>query len=69
MKNPIEHAISIFGTQVALAKAIGVTSEAVRRWRIGIQRVTAERAIDIERVTSRAVTRHALRPDIYGDPP
>lgn len=65
----IQSAVSLFGTQAALAEALGVSSMAVSKWMSGKARVTAERAVDIERVTGARVTRYDLRPDIFGPPP
>lgn len=50
-----------------VATAIGVTLAMLSRWETGVRRVPAERVLDIERVTG--VSRHELRPDIYGPAP
>lgn len=63
MKSAIDRAIDLFDGQAGLAKACGVSQPAVHGWQVR-QRVTAERAIQIERVTDGRVTRHELRPDI-----
>ena len=46
----------------ALAKALGVTSQAVSQWR----RVPVERVLDAEKLTG--IPRHEFRPDIYPPP-
>lgn len=52
------------GGPSALAKAIGkVTSQAVSQW----SKVPVGRVLDVERATG--VSRHELRPDIYGPAP
>lgn len=51
------------GGRKALAAAIGVTRQAIEQWR----RVPAERVLDVERVSR--VSRHDLRPDIFGVTP
>ncbi|WP_019905683.1 YdaS family helix-turn-helix protein [Methylobacterium sp. 77] len=48
------------GGRKALAAAIGVTRQAIEQSR----RVPAERVLDVERISK--VSRHDLRPDIYG---
>lgn len=42
-----------------------ISSQAVSQW----ERVPAARCLVIERATRGRVTRHALRPDLYGPPP
>ena len=58
----IDKAIRIVGSQKALADEMGVTKQAVHKWR---RKVPAERVIDIERATNGQVPRHELRPDLY----
>ncbi len=53
-------------TQTELAERLGVHQTLVGAWLRGEKRVTAERAIDIEKATNREVTREELRPDIFG---
>lgn len=57
--------VAYFGTQRAFSKAVGVSPEAVRKWVHGEQRITAERALQIETVTKGEVTRYELRPDLF----
>lgn len=70
--NPhIAKAIEIFkdkGGQAAFAKEVGVTQGMVSGWLHNRYQVTWERAIKIEEVTNGMVTRHDLRPDIFGKP-
>lgn len=61
MATPIDKAAQVVGGRAALARALGITSQAVYKWR----RVPAERVIDVERATRGLVTRHELRPDLY----
>jgi DNA-binding transcriptional regulator YdaS (Cro superfamily) len=42
-----------------------ISSQAVSQW----ERVPAARCLVIEAATKSRVTRHDLRPDIYGPPP
>lgn len=44
----------------ALAKRLGISCAAVSQWR----RVPVARVLEVERITG--VSRHDLRPDIYG---
>ena len=54
-------------TQKEFAARLGVSQGLVHQWVKGRTRITAERCIQIERVTGGAVTRHILRPDLFGD--
>jgi DNA-binding transcriptional regulator YdaS (Cro superfamily) len=47
-----------------LARRIGVTRQNVHQWR----RVPGERVLAVETATNGTVTRHEMRPDIYGTP-
>jgi len=60
--NAIERAIQAVGGQKNLAKMMGVSKQAVTKWR---KKVPAERVLKIESATNGAVTRHELRPDLY----
>jgi DNA-binding transcriptional regulator YdaS (Cro superfamily) len=66
---PIERAIEKAGGLTELARRLGVaTPQVVSNWR-GRGSVPPEYCIPIEEATERAVTRHELRPDVFGDPP
>lgn len=52
-------AIEIAGGVRALARSLGITHQAIKRW----HKVPADRLVDIERVTG--VDRRKLRPDLY----
>lgn len=58
----IEKAIKVLGNQQMLADTLGVSTQAITKWR---RRIPAERVLDIEKATGGEVTRHELRPDIY----
>jgi len=64
-QDAIAEAIQMFGSEIALARAIGYTAPAVRRAR-DKGRPSAEMACNIEVVTNGRITRLALRPDIFG---
>jgi len=52
-------------SQVAVARAVGVTPQAVSDVLRRNKRVPAEWCLGIERATNGAISRHALRPDLY----
>lgn len=63
MENVCEIAKEKAGGPAALAKALGgVSSQAVSQWK----KVPAERVLDVERITG--ISRHELRPDVFGQP-
>lgn len=53
-------AIKLAGGPRALSRKIGISSQAISQW----DRIPATRVLEVERITG--VSRHALRPDIYG---
>ena len=55
-------------SQQAFADQVGVTQSRVSQWLAG-ERVPAERMAKIESVTEGCVTRHDLRPDVFGAAP
>lgn len=56
-------------SQDQFAKLAGVSQGLVWQWLNGRTTITAERAVELERVTEGAVTRYDLRPDIFGPAP
>lgn len=54
------------GGQTDFARKLGVTQGLVWQWLNGETRVTAERAIEIDKFTGGLVDRATLRPDIFG---
>lgn len=63
--SPITEAVAAFeGGQVALARFLGVTPQAVSQWVTGKRPVPAKHALAIERATG--VSSVALRPDVFG---
>lgn len=68
--NPIQRAVQICGGQTGLAKAIGGSVKQAHVWKwLRSGRVSAERALEIERATNGAVSKYDLRPDIFGPTP
>jgi len=66
--NPIREAASLAGTYTELARRLGVTPQAIKKyeraWDNGNERaVPAHRAIEIEEAVG--VPRHVLRPDLW----
>lgn len=64
----LDRAVAVLKTQEALAIALGVRSPSISGWRRA-GRVPIERCLGIEAATNGAVTRHDLRPDIFGPAP
>lgn len=63
-KTPLQKAIDAVGSQAALAAKIGKTQQAVSHWLKKDGRVPAELVLAVE--TASGVSRHELRPDIFG---
>ncbi|WP_082511553.1 transcriptional regulator [Devosia sp. Leaf420] len=59
----LQSAIDAAGSASELARRLGIKPAAVLQW----VRVPAERCLEVERVTG--VSRHELRPDVYGPAP
>ena len=53
-------------TQVALGRRLGKDGSTIMRWERGLVAVPAEIVLDLERITG--ISRHDLRPDVYGPP-
>lgn len=51
------------GRRTALSVTLGITPGALSQW----SQVPPDRAIDVERITG--ISRHELRPDIFGPAP
>ena len=64
--DPIKAAIDAVGTQSALAAALGIKTPSISEWKER-GKVPAARVLDVERLTG--VSRHHLRPDIFGPAP
>ena len=54
-----------FGTQGAVARAVGVTPQAVSEMVRKGREVPAKWCLPIEEATGGKITRHDLRPDLY----
>jgi DNA-binding transcriptional regulator YdaS (Cro superfamily) len=65
-KNPaVQRAILAAGSQKALADKLGLPQSAISKRLNGQVPVTAEWAVEVERVLRGAVKRHELRPDLW----
>lgn len=62
----IERAIEIHGSQVKLAHAIGCSQQYISWLLSEAKQISAEKAVEFEKATGGAVSRHDLRPDIFG---
>ena len=62
----LEKAVELCGSQAALARKVGVSPQAIQKWK---KRVPAERVLDIEEATGGVVTRYDLRSDLYREAP
>jgi DNA-binding transcriptional regulator YdaS (Cro superfamily) len=62
METSIKKAVSAAGGQSALARALGVSPQAVQQW-VFAGRVSHKKVIDVEKASG--VSRFELRPDLY----
>jgi len=63
---PLDRACKAAGGVVELARKLGIKPPSISEWKAR-KRVPAERVLDVERLTG--VSRHDLRPDIFGPAP
>jgi DNA-binding transcriptional regulator YdaS (Cro superfamily) len=61
--SPLQTAIQNVGTASELARQLGITPAAVLQW----DKVPPNRVLQVERLSG--VSRHVLRPDIFGPLP
>ena len=64
MCKAVQTAIDCYGSQVAMAAALGVKQPTISEWLRGCRRVPAERCLQIEGGTGGKVRCEDLRPDI-----
>ena len=60
----IEKVISIYGSQVAASRQLGISSSLLNHWLGGRFAIPANRCVEIEKKTG--VSRAELRPDLFG---
>lgn len=63
-QHPIITACNMLGGQARMAKALGITGPAIGQWVTGLRQVPLERCVQIQRMTSGAVTMDDMRPDM-----
>lgn len=63
MKNAIKNAIAHYGSITNMARATGVTVQAIRFYRDGRTPCNPKVALKVERDTNGAISRYDLRPD------
>lgn len=68
-QSALEKAIEVVGSQAELARRIGKKQAHIWNWLNRDKDVPAEVVASIEDATGGAVTRHDLRPDIFGPAP
>ena len=67
-QTPLERAVELCGGQAGLARRIGSSQQSVAYWLTkAVRGVPAEMVPAIEQATGFQVTRHDLRPDIFGE--
>jgi DNA-binding transcriptional regulator YdaS (Cro superfamily) len=62
----IKKAIAIAGSQQALADGIGLSQKGISWLLIHAQNVSAEIAVNVHKYTGGRVSKHDLRPDLFG---
>lgn len=69
MKNltPVQRYVAFAGNQAKAAERLGVSPGMIAHLVKGRRRVSVELAIAIHKDTAGAISREALRPDIWGD--
>lgn len=62
MKNPVQKAIEVLGSQNKVAIACGVSQNAISKWLNGQSKVTLENALKIEKATDEKVKAEEFDP-------
>lgn len=65
----IARAIELHGSQVKLAREVGCSQQYISWLLKEADQVSAEMAVAFEKATGSAISRHDLRPDIFGPAP
>lgn len=67
IKKHIERAVKHHGSQAKLAEAIGCSQQQIS-YLLKAKGITADMALKVDAATDGAVSKHELRPDIFGEP-
>lgn len=62
MSKELDRALLAVGGAASMAKVLGISAQAVGQWEIA----PPNRVLKIEEATRGLVTRHDLRPDVFG---
>jgi DNA-binding transcriptional regulator YdaS (Cro superfamily) len=62
----IERAVEAHGSQAKLAQAVGCSQQYISWLLSDAKQISVEKAVEFERATNGAVSRHDLRPDFFG---
>lgn len=62
----VQRAVELAGGTRAVASKLNVRPETVTNWRFGHRPVSPDRAIDLERLSGRQVTRSEMTPEVTG---
>jgi DNA-binding transcriptional regulator YdaS (Cro superfamily) len=68
-KHHLRRAIALLGSQDRLAGAMGCSQSKISWLLVTREEIALEDALAIERATGGAVSKHDLRPDVFGPPP
>ena len=68
-ESPVVKAIRLAGGVAAVSRALGVSQPFASQMLHGKRKLPATKVIPLERACFREVTRHELRPDVFGPAP
>lgn len=65
LKEHVRRAVDLHGSQAKLAERIGCSQQQIS-YLMKARRITADMALKLHEATDGAVSKHTLRPDIFG---
>jgi DNA-binding transcriptional regulator YdaS (Cro superfamily) len=65
----VKAAVAHFGSQTALAEALDIERSAISQWKKVPINDKHNRVLEIEKASGGAVSRHEMRPDVFGPAP